>query len=368
MKILSESTHSLTFTGLRYLIIFHKFCGISYFWASIANNDRIIGKLLRILSIVWNLVFFGFTLKLMYENLSDHKFYTMDFNSSKSIITAILIIVGINGYYVQVFAINILLMISGNQIIDSIKSHTFRYIDEKIEIRNGLIIAFTQFGLVFTLELIFFLVLKLIIRVDITLINHLMYFFQYFLFLVNISSVSALIAYQSRIICLQMDKISENLTPRCLPEIYQFICKVNTFDKNFDSLVSSKLLMIIFTSSIISISCLCVISIRKFFYQILSLTENILLLLSLCYICDIIPKKVKVFCDQIEDLMSEYVSNDSSINDLNKHLILIKMNSVKQELGFTAMGLFKINTNTILSVFTLVISYSVILIQTSSQC
>jgi membrane protein CcdC involved in cytochrome C biogenesis len=36
-------------------------------------------------------------------------------------------------------------------------------------------------------------------------------------------------------------------------------------------------------------------------------------------------------------------------------------------IGFTAMGLFKINSNTILSVFAVILSYSVVLIQTSEQ-
>jgi hypothetical protein len=65
--------------------------------------------------------------------------------------------------------------------------------------------------------------------------------------------------------------------------------------------------------------------------------------------------------------MSEYITNYSTVNDLNNHLIISKTNSIKQEIGFTAMGLFKINSSTMLSVFAVILSYSVVLIQTSEQ-
>jgi hypothetical protein len=73
-----------------------------------------------------------------------------------------------------------------------------------------------------------------------------------------------------------------------------------------------------------------------------------------------VPKKIKEFSDKIEELMSDYV-----YTDVNQNLIIVQIDFLKQDIGFTGMGFFKINSNTIISVFALVLSNSVILIQTS---
>ncbi len=113
--------------------------------------------------------------------------------------------------------------------------------------------------------------------------------------------------------------------------------------------------MLIFNSIVICIAYLCLITVEIYdknsILKIISLLENILLLTTLCYSCDMIPRRIKEFSDKIEELMLEY-----GYTDVNQRLILV---------GFTGMDLFKMNSNTILSVFALILSNSVILIQTS---
>jgi hypothetical protein len=258
-------------------------------------------------------------------------------------------------------------MVRGNRIFELFKSQAFNFTESKSERRIGLCILFIQFIFFLTVEMIY-VIMDLIFKKTFDIISHLFFFSL----MVNISSNIALISYQSRIISLQIDEFFANFSLNKLPEIYRFMCKVNNFVKKFDSLISSSSFMLITNSCVICISHLCLLMIKSeekfsFFAHIMSFLENILLLFTLCFSCNIIPKRFGILCDKIEESMSEYVTNYSSLYDLNNHLILFKMNSIKQEIGFTAMGLFKINSNTILSVFGLIISYSVVLIQTSQQ-
>jgi hypothetical protein len=259
-------------------------------------------------------------------------------------------------------------MVRGNTIIHLFKTQSFKFIDQKKEKRVGLRILFIQFIFFFTIELIY-AITGLVFKKRFDIFLHLFFLSV----MINISSIIALIAYQNKIICLQIDEFLVKFSPKDLPEIYRFMCKVNGFVKKFDSLVSSVNFMLIINSCVICISYLCLIMIRSekeiisFANYSISLTENILLLSILCYSCNIVPKRIAILCEKIEELMSEHITNYLTVNDLNNHLIISKMNSIKQEIGFTAMGLFKINSNTILSVFAVILSYSVVLIQTSEQ-
>jgi hypothetical protein len=258
-------------------------------------------------------------------------------------------------------------MVRGNRIFELFKSQSINFTESKSERRIGLCILFIQFIFFLTLEMIY-VIMDLISEKSFDIILHLFFFSL----MINFTANIALISYQSRIICLQIDQFFVNFSPNNLPEIYRFMCKVNSFVKKFDSLISSSNLMLITNSCVICISFLCLLMIKSegkinTFGMIISVSENILLLFILCFSCNIIPKRFGILCEKVEESMSEYVTNYSSLNDLNNHLILFKMNSIKQEIGFTAMGLFKISSNTILSVFGVILSYSVVLIQTSQQ-
>ncbi len=360
--------NSIPFSGLRYLINFHKFCGISYFGASVDKN---VNNIYRVTSIAWNLIYIGLTFYSSIQFFTDNikSFTEIKSNSSKSSIISILNIIGVTGYHVQIFAINILLMIRGNRILELIKAQSFKFIDSESERKIGFRIAFVQFVLLFTFEAIY-VVFECIYSTEGFIVSK---FFSnliiYFSSLVTISSIISLIAYQSKIISIQIDKISDNFSPKDLSVIYQFICRINSFVKKFDSLISSVIFMNIFNSIIICIVYLCLTAVEfnnKFPLYVINLTVNLVLIIILCYSCDIIPKRIQNFSEDIQELLlfSKIYSNPV---DLNQHLMQIKINFLKQEIGFTAFGLIKINSKTMLSVFALILSYSVVLIQTSTQ-
>ncbi len=83
-------------------------------------------------------------------------------------------------------------------------------------------------------------------------------------------------------------------------------------------------------------------------------------------ICDIIPKNFDEFCDKLEEKISEFTF-DNQMDYLYQYSLLTKIKAFKQDIGFTAFNLFKVSTNTIISCLALILSYSVILIQTSYE-
>jgi len=101
--------------------------------------------------------------------------------------------------------------------------------------------------------------------------------------------------------------------------------------------------------------------------SISSILESLSLLISTCLICNIIPKSFKKFCDKLEATVSESALNDSLLSQLYKHSLINRIYTIKKEIGFTASNLFKISTYTVISCLGLILSYSVILIQTSAQ-
>jgi hypothetical protein len=101
-------------------------------------------------------------------------------------------------------------------------------------------------------------------------------------------------------------------------------------------------------SSIICIAYLCLTAVQsnnKLSLNMICLTENSVLIITLCYSCDMISKRIQNFSEEIQDLLS-FSRNYSYPIDLNQHLIQTKINFIKQEIGFTAFALIKINSKT----------------------
>jgi hypothetical protein len=353
---------TINFSGLKYLITFHKLCGNSYFGASVDKNAKNL-YLYRVISIVWNLLYIGYTLYCGYEYFWDNieSFNETKSNSSKLSIISILKMMGEAGYYVQTIVINILLIVRGNKILKLFRAQSFKFIDSESESKIGFRIVLIQLVLSLTSETAVVVSEIISSTKDFKLSKYLNHFILYFSNMITISSIISLIAYQSKIISIQFDNICENLSSENLPEMYQFMCRTNRFVKKFDSLISTVIFMNIFNNCIISIVYLSLIAVNDdLLLNMLCLTENLFLIITLCYSCDIIPKRIKKFTHEIQELLS-------FSTDLNQYLILIKMNLIKRKMGFTALGLMKINSETIISAFALILSYSVIITQTSHK-
>jgi hypothetical protein len=262
-------------------------------------------------------------------------------------------------------------MIKGNKILNLMRSQTLEYIDHNIEEKIGLIIALTQFLICFSVQLfIGFLFFGFFIgSQSYDLKNFFKSTFMYFLIFNSESIIISLLAYQSHIVSERLKNISKDFSHSNLKNIHQIVCKINNFIKNLDKLFSLSVFIIISLNTSFCISYLCMFAIdpKKFtFVSIASIIESLTLLISTCLVCDIIPKSFKKFCDKLEESLSESFFNNQ-LDYLYQYSLLTKINAIKQDIGFTAFNLFKVSTNTIISCFALILSYSVILIQTSYE-
>jgi len=179
----------------------------------------------------------------------------------------------------------------------------------------------------------------------------------------------SLIAYQSHIVSKKLRNISKDFSHSNLQNIHQIVCKINNFIKKLDKLISLSIFIIISLNTTICVSYLCMFAIDPKKYSnisISSILESLTLLISTCLTCDIIPKNFKKFCDKLEESLSQKVFTNQS-DYLNQYSLSTKINAIKQDIGFTAFNLFKVSTYTIISCFALILSYSVILIQTSYE-
>jgi hypothetical protein len=128
-------------------------------------------------------------------------------------------------------------MVRGNKILELFKAQSIEFIDSESERKIGFRIAFTQFILLFTLETIFAILEFIYSTEGFILSNYVINLIMYFSGMINISSIISLIAYKSKIISSQIDKLSDNFLPKDLSEIYRFICRTKRFVKKFDSLI-----------------------------------------------------------------------------------------------------------------------------------
>ncbi len=353
--------------GLRYLVNYHRICCVSYLGSQIDENKH--SYFLKFILILWNLAFLAYssyvgnkaTVKRM-ENL-----FAKNLDSSKSIVIVIISFLGLSAYFIQGFILNTLLLFRGRKILDLMKSQTLVYIEDKSEKKIGIFVALIQFLYSFITQLLnglFFydIIIKSFGPFSIKPFLHDLILF--FLIFNSQTTIISLIAYQSYIVSKQLTNISNNFSHSNLQNIYQLICKTDKFIKKLDELISIFIFSTITINTTICISFLYMLAIdpKKFsLSSIASILESLTLLTSTCLICDIIPKNFKIFCDNLREFLSQGAFTNQ-MDYIYQQSLLNEINAIKQDIG-----LFKVNTHTIISCLTFILSYSVILIQTSYE-
>jgi hypothetical protein len=188
-------------------------------------------------------------------------------------------------------------------------------------------------------------------------------------------SVIGLIIYKSKIISLQIRYLKENFKNYNLHDLYLILVKLKQNINELSESISPILLVIIINSTLVIISFVCVIALN--FESLNTVTKinyfsaislHSIIILCLCYFCGLIPNIITSFVQFIEinvnkDLRSEYFSNVWKKMYIKQDLILLSNTSKK--IVFNVSSLFDINFSTTLSIISAIISYTVILIQTT---
>ena len=132
--------------------------------------------------------------------------------------------------------------------------------------------------------------------------------------------------------------------------------------------------MTIILTTIKGISILCLLFVGTLETRVLFTAlffENTSIILYLTIACNIIPKSFDQLLHKVvthlSELMPKNTQQYANNHRNNDNSIVMNLNYIKTEMGFTALGIYKIDIKTFISLISLILSYSVILIQTNSM-
>jgi hypothetical protein len=353
------------YSGIEWIVFAHRIYGLSY------NGYKIKFKWFKAVLLLWNLLVpLTYVLSLTFVFNEDLSIPEKKEQKTKfSLVYVLFYIAFINHVFENCF-IYLIIMIKGNKILEWIQMKIVPEcrIDDRL---FGSVIIVTQISIVY----IFTIVWLSSGYIQLSL-------FQLFVTIIMspIDSVTpllviGLIIYKSKIISLQIRYLKENFKNYNLHELYLILVKLKQNINELSESFSPILLVIIINSTLVIISFICVIALNfeslntftkiKYFS---ALSLHSIIILCLCYFCGLIPNMVTSFVQFIEinankDLRSECLSKDWKKMSIKQDLILI-LNTSK-EIAINVSSLFDINFSTTLSIISAIISYTVILIQTT---
>jgi hypothetical protein len=192
--------------------------------------------------------------------------------------------------------------------------------------------------------------------------NGILFLVVLFSLIISKYSLISLIAFKSIIIKNYLRELKELYSQSNIFFMYKTILKIKNSVKIFDDMISFAIFLATVIRAFTSLSALCLLAFNFndcAFYIIPTMIDSFVYLFLLCFVTEILPKNIQKFGNNLEDLLSEsQITNPIAI----QYLHLIKMNETK--IGFTAMGLFRIRLNTIVTIFSVIVTNAIILIQT----
>jgi hypothetical protein len=319
-------------SGFKFLINLHRFFGISYFGASIDKQKQ--SLFWRIIIIIWSFMVYSNCIKETYITLKQN--VTNKNSGHNSIIIYMVLNTAALSYFSLPILINLILLFKGDQVLRLVRNKNFLL----VTVPNGLNLGEKRIAILITIiqfisHLTGLIIFKLVLYVKLDLkptISHLIvYCMQHLALLIALSSVIA---------------IKEHV-------------------EKLDDLFSPIIFLILLFGTIIEISSLCLLSTvtsktYQFAVGIKLSFDFFIILTAICYVCEIIPHSIEKFVDDIEKKFGLSITTNQSM----LHLINL-FHYHKNGIGFTAFHLFKIRAFTLLTIASLVISYAVLLIQTS---
>jgi hypothetical protein len=352
------------YSGFEWIVFVYRIYGLSY------NGYKIKFKWFKALIYLWNLLVLSIYVLSIAFVFTGYLSIPEKENKNKFSLVYVLYYSAYISHVFEICFINLIIMFKGNKILESIQMKiVLEYrIDDRL---FGSVIIVTQISITYIFTIIWlsssytqFTSFQLFIAILISP-------FDVFIPL----SVIGLIIYKIKIISLQIRYLKENFKNYNLNELYLILIKlkqnINELSKSF----SPVLLAIIINSTLIIISSICMITINleslstitKINYFTCLLLHSIFIL-CLCYSCGIIPNIIASFVHIIEinvskDLCSECFSNDWKKMCIKQDLILIS--NISKEIVLNASTLFDMYSSTVLSIISVIISYTVILIQTT---
>ena len=354
-----------TLSGLKFLITYDKILGNTY-WGSCIDGKQT--KLSQTIQILWNFILiltvisecYLITDRFMstYGSGSD----TNQLKSSTSLLIYGIYCLGSACYASQTVFNAIFLFLRGKYILDNLIDNHLIRVDERYERRIGLtLIVFKFFDSVLFSFACFHYIFGYEERNQMIFVNKVLYLLLIILSTNTRLHVMTLIAYKCLIVSKQLQSIIDTNQTLNIKSIYLTIHNIYKSIQHFDSLCSINILFTIFFMINILIADLCLIGLGHYDYNnVISVMISLSALLTLCVILNILPQSYRKFLDSLEIIYCK--TNSVQTND---EILLLKIENFSHKISLTAMNLFNVNINTFLSCLSLIITYSVILIQTT---
>ena len=362
--------------GLRYIIYYDRLIGNTYFGWNFGEKTP---KIKKYFFIAWNLLFllmvsFNCYLgmrKLFYltDKQNEHNTLVAELRKTSSCLPIILFSVGLFSYTIQSLIIGLFLLIRGQKILDVINEIEIIKANSKVERKTGL-------SLVVAKIIIFSFIISILVFFNLNYykpndIQGKLYFSLiftcYFLTMNTHCNILVLLFYKSILISKQ---IKTYLKANELSLVFDILSRLHLLVKRLDSLIGLYNLFVLLINTIICISSLCMLAIApganpaNNLWQMLS---SFIMISMHCLVYDMIPKRMSQFLSDLKDRFKELNENKSISEQQLNHIIIMRLNEMKDEMCFTAFNLFKLNANTLLSCIALIISYSIVIIQTNGQ-
>jgi len=351
-------------SGLKALILAHQICGVPYLSKCFFNNKKlndILSKFLLLWDIMITVISLTFSILAMI-------FMKKIFNSLDSIVLEIMNLSSANVYVLKVFLLNLIIILRGRSITNLMICSKFN-LNQVYERKVAISIGIIQYLFALILAILTVYLYNLgkasypVFKLFYSIITH-------FCFIIGHTTTIGLIVYESKVISEYLTQVKKNAKLNNVLDIYKIICQVKQHTQELNNLLSLAIFIIIFSGVLVSTTCLCNLAInpgKSYSYVTTSIVEHLTSLIVMCIACNIIPKNVENFCDSIESIVTNSISKRNSLME-NIHLenTIGLFRSLKNEIGFYLFG-FKIGVSTLLSIISIIISYTIILVQTSQQ-
>ena len=346
-------------SGLQMLVNYHRLTGTSYkLWNSgIKLTDKY-----KIYSIFINILVLLVTCYFIYNTL-EQIFSYHDEDSTLSLIVFIIYIIDYLGYAIAIFYLVILFFFRGGNILKFLFEQKIT-IDNCDEKKLSIIILILQILSPFILEGLFPISTLIFSGTENFDVKENMKMYAIFLVVENVEiSFLALIAYY----CLCMRKMISQIKGK-FNSLGQFrrmtkqLLAIHRSVKQFDVYINFFMFIVIFHCSL-GVTANIVI----FYFDLgkkhgdatASIVVDTAMIFIVCYLSDLIPNSYKMIFDKFEQMEENHQGQLHQFSQYNR------LYSMRQELNFTAFNLYRINIKTFMSIISLIISFSVVLIQTS---
>ena len=358
------STKMKNKTGLKLLVYFHRISGQSYlFW----NFGQPMRMSLKLILLTLNTILLVVTISYSYINVDDARRMAKnkELISSHSTFMPYIMQISVYIYYaildVYVFA---LMLFKGKAILVFLYDMDIN-IDSRIEKNIGIKVIILQIIVTLIVALPSYLSAIMFLGIRIEIFKNFTYLVENIIMTSIFICLLSMVAYFCFVIQQRLADLQKEFTSLTqLPNLFKKLLIIQSYMKKFDQFYNTYLFC-----SIVFCSCECVSSLTILYFDhgktipwpIGAINESLLQIFIFCYLSDRIDKSYMNIIDKFEHLQLEV--HENSLGHFN-HYIVNRLYSLRDDMCFTALNLYPLNIKTFMSILSLIITFSVILIQT----